>query len=316
MFEVSVIIPVYNSARTLKKCVQSLINQTYKCKEIVLIDDGSLDSSWEVCRSLAEKYTNVFSYRVFHGGVSAARNYGIKISSGNLVSFVDSDDTVHKSFIEELVDLIAKGNNDLACCGYMEVISGKTKFRMARKKTEDKYLELFQNYQGFLCNKLYRMEIIKNKKLLFDEDITMSEDLLFNIEYLRECKKVGYSNKNYYFYHVSDNASSRTFREGWFDILTVYSRIMKDLPNMTAAAEDNLIKQYLFVLGEAKMRCRIMGIDFKKVCRERGLKLSVAKAQYVTVMKSKYIDRLEKIKLFLFMKLNYIAQIIKFRRCI
>ena len=115
---ISIIVPCYNVADYLECCVESLVAQTYGNTEILLIDDGSTDSTDEIAKKFSDKYENVFYYYKENGGLSSARNSGIALSKGEYIAFVDSDDWVDPDFISKLYDAILEGCADIAVCGY------------------------------------------------------------------------------------------------------------------------------------------------------------------------------------------------------
>ena len=113
---ISIIIPVYNVEQYLSRCIDSVINQTYKNLEIILIDDGSTDDSGEICDEYALKDNRIKVMHKQNGGVSSARNEGLDISKGNYIGFIDSDDFIEKDMYEFLYDLLTKNNCDISCC--------------------------------------------------------------------------------------------------------------------------------------------------------------------------------------------------------
>ena len=118
---VSVIVPVYQVEKYLRHCVQSIIEQSYENLEIILVDDGSTDRSGMICDQLAHGDERI---RVFHksnGGLSDARNFGVKQSSGAYIAFIDSDDAITSNYISYLYDLVKRHNADIACCDYQKI---------------------------------------------------------------------------------------------------------------------------------------------------------------------------------------------------
>lgn len=212
MEKISIIVPVYNAVKYLEKCVISLINQTYRNKEIILIDDGSTDGSGELCDKLAKSNENI---RVIHQenlGVSTARNRGLGYASGKYIGFCDADDIAHPRMYEILINTIIVLNADLSCCECFrrdeQEIFQATEYDFNESMLSAAYgNEMFTRvdsssvYQGYLCNKLFRREIIeRDKKLRLDEDIFILEDLLFLARYLNRSKIMGCVNLNLYFY--------------------------------------------------------------------------------------------------------------------
>ena len=118
---ISVIIPVYKTEKYLVRCLESVINQTYKNVEIILVDDGSPDKSPELCDNLAKKYQSIKVIHKENGGLSSSRNAGLDIASGDYISFIDSDDYIDQYMLERLYHAITKHDADVAMLRYKEV---------------------------------------------------------------------------------------------------------------------------------------------------------------------------------------------------
>ncbi len=180
---VSIIVPVYRSRDTLERCVESLRNQTEEDLEILLVDDGSPDGSGEICKELAGQDARIRVIQKENGGVSSARNAGIREAKGAYLIFTDSDDYVEPDMVEKLLHGI--GESDIAICGFHHHYQGRDVIRIPEvpgQKGEENFLALYG--QGFLnmpWNKLYKRERVGE----FDESLSLGEDLLFNLHYLR-----------------------------------------------------------------------------------------------------------------------------------
>lgn len=183
---VSVIVPVYNVERYLKKCIESIINQTYKNLEIFLVDDGSTDNSGKICDRYAKKDNRINVIHKENKGVSSARNAGINEAKGEWIAFIDADDWIEENYIEELLKNTSK-EIDIVQCGYNRVIGNK------KEKINCDGKDIIQNKDDFLIKclnpqtayglshmKIIRKDIIKEKR--FNEKIVVCEDALFNIE--------------------------------------------------------------------------------------------------------------------------------------
>lgn len=193
--KISVIVPIYNKSATLKKCIESILNQEYQNLELILVDDGSSDDSFDICLDYAEIDTRVKVFKKENGGVSSARNFGLKIVSGEFIQFVDADDFLEKNMCSKMLDAINLGDFDVVVCSYKKHDGDKIKSKSSIDfecekiaKFKDKFSFLFENALfNPPWNKLYKREKIN---FLFDENFSLGEDLLFNLEYFKTCKKV------------------------------------------------------------------------------------------------------------------------------
>lgn len=208
---VSIIVPVYNAEKHLCHCLDSLLSQTWKKIEIILIDDGSSDRSPEICDEYAEKYNNIVVIHKINGGVSAARNLGLKLAKGKYIGFCDSDDLTIPEMYEILVKEIKETNAQISCCGYI-VFKDEKSINLSEyediqiKKTlssTDKYMSIIKNDQvrGYLWNKLFLREVIESSnRLRFQEDLAILEDEVFVLDYLKRCNSMVIVNTKGYLY--------------------------------------------------------------------------------------------------------------------
>lgn len=203
---VSIVIPVYNCSEYVRECIESVLAQDHRNIEVLVIDDGSDDGSAELCRSMAEKDPRAAVHVREHGGVSAARNYGIRLAAGELITFVDADDYIEPQHISALVSAMLEQNADCAVSGYCLDYCGYSDKRvfsgMENMGAHTAVLNMLDTtlYQGFLCNKLFRKNIIDNARLSLREDIFYCEDLLFCAEYFSNCSRVCCARQAYYHY--------------------------------------------------------------------------------------------------------------------
>ena len=223
---VSVIIPIYNVEQYLTQCVDSVLTQTYQDIEIILVDDGSPDGSPLICDEFAKKNSCIKVIHKPNGGLSDARNAGIEASCGEYLFFLDADDYLASKCIEELV--AASSNGDLAISGYMLDLSDEKKISDA-KQTYGQYsstvdfIKDFHKYFAtkfnFAWGKLYRREIIQDNHLRFQKGISLGEDILFNLEYYRDCDKgiVAIPYNGYYYRQHGSGTLSKKFNPKMFD---------------------------------------------------------------------------------------------------
>ncbi len=211
--KVSIIVPVYNVELYIENCLNSLLNQTYSNYEIILINDGSTDSSIEICNKYNDK--KIKKINQINKGVSIARNVGISCATGQYIMFVDADDIVSKNYIENLVTSIEKSSTDMVICKYTkekdELMNSESS-----KNTEGKIINantilerMIENnlQEGYLWNKIFKKSIIDENFLKFKEGVTVWEDLYFVMEYLSKADKVYTINEKLYYYRTREGSA-------------------------------------------------------------------------------------------------------------
>lgn len=207
---VSVIIPAYNTESYIGKCLKSVQTQTYENLEVLVIDDGSTDGTGAVCRRFAEADSR---FRVLHkenSGVSDSRNLGLEQAEGKYLVFVDSDDHVKPDYVHTLVSEAEREDVQLVCGEFFfeedgrevkhDSILGEGE-RMLLTRAEA--IELLPNkgsFQGYICSKLFLLEVIRREKLRFDRNVKVWEDMLFCLEYLTRIQRVSYVGRPIYDY--------------------------------------------------------------------------------------------------------------------
>ncbi len=193
---ISVIIPVYNTEKYLRQCLDSVLNQTYRDLEILVIDDGSTDRSSQICDSYSEKDNRVQVWHRENRGVSESRNFGLRNSSGEWVSFVDSDDWLNENMFQTMVDMAEKYHADTVCCGHYNCRPERTSVARTWRffETEDFVCEKDALFTDILCRAPYLWDILLNGKkardISFENHVRYGEDLLFLTQYLLEVNKV------------------------------------------------------------------------------------------------------------------------------
>lgn len=191
---ISIVVPVYKSEKTLGKCLESLMAQTYSDIEVICVVDGSPDTCGEICENYAAKDARIRPIQRENGGVSSARNRGIQEAKGEYLLFVDSDDTVEPDYCEKMVEAVEKTGAELVICGFHHWYVGRDVVKSPSMTGiyetgdyEKTFLKLYQ--EGFLnmpWNKLFRRKLAGS----FDTSLSLGEDLLFNMDYLEKCEKV------------------------------------------------------------------------------------------------------------------------------
>lgn len=203
---VSVIVPIYNTRKYLDRCLESIINQTYKHIEIILVNNGSTDGSAELCEEYAKMYSTVKVIHMSQCGVSCARNAGIDIANGKYIYFCDSDDYCNQNAIEQLVNSIEENRTELSIGGYIKVDEDDNiikKVSITEKnniiQNEEGFIDIIKN-GGYLWNKIFLATIICENNLRFDEDLISCEDQVFLVKYLKTIKNISIIKDNIYYY--------------------------------------------------------------------------------------------------------------------
>jgi len=219
---ISVIVPVYNVEQYIKKCIDSLVNQTYRNLEIILVDDGSTDSSGQICSQYALLYQNVFCYHKSNGGLSEARNFGLSKARGEFIGFIDSDDYVDELFYETLLNDIYLHDADIATVGFQMIYSNDEKIekKIGRKTevmtSEEAIPYLFNNkkFCNFAWNKLYKRELFN--KVIFPVGKKM-EDLGTTYKLMHKANIITYNPSHLYYYYQRDNSILHNIKKGFYE---------------------------------------------------------------------------------------------------
>lgn len=196
---ISIIIPVYNAEKTLNRCVDSVLNQTFHDWELLLIDDGSKDRSMYLCDEYALKDKRIKVFHKKNGGVSSARNMGLDYARGEWITFVDSDDYI----CENIFDLVSSHNEDLLIFNYVINNNGTTRCGKSIPIWYNSYpIKTILNKYIYIdllrtpWSKFFKRSIINT--LRFDNRITIGEDTLFVLQYLQKCKSLFLFEQKYY----------------------------------------------------------------------------------------------------------------------
>lgn len=214
--KISVIIPVYNAEATLRRCVDSVLSQTFTDFECLLINDGSKDRSGEICDEYAEQDSRVRAFHKENGGVSSARNLGLDNAKGEWVAFVDSDDSVKESYLSNLYSHLDHGTElVISYADYIFKNHHREDNYEPRCVGEDDFSLLFSKnaiiWHTSPWSKLFKSEVIAAAGLRFNEKMSIGEDAVFLFSYLNSVSKVYVSNDTDYLY-IADNSNSLTKR--------------------------------------------------------------------------------------------------------
>jgi glycosyltransferase involved in cell wall biosynthesis len=238
---VSIIVPIYNSENSLSACIESIINQTYDNFELILINDGSTDTSEIICKQYASLDSRIHYINQTNSGASAARNHGIKIANGEWILFIDSDDYISKSYLSDLISLTRSTNVSLIVSS--PIRKNSKGIVSSRPLLSNKYYfqeEGIINYinSGYLVysephSKLFNTKIIKENSISFPEGMLIGEDAIFIADFLKYSECLVTTNKQGYYYCDSETSIQRKkydYRKEllWFSKLkTSYQELAK-----------------------------------------------------------------------------------------
>lgn len=250
---ISIIIPVFNGEKYIERCIASIEQEKKYSKniDVIVVDDGSTDNTYTISESLTRKYDNV---RVFHkenGGVSSARNYGLTVAHGDFILFVDADDTLEENAILSIVNEMDKYDADY----YLFSFNKETKrnFIMQQHyRDEGKTVDVEIAYENFFFDgnngpwsKLFKLSIIRQNELFFDETLKIHEDVVFCMRYLECCRSVRYSDKSIYTYKYNESGAVRNHK---LEYISNYSEVYYIWKNYL---KSHGLDNYLVTLNES-----------------------------------------------------------------
>lgn len=258
---ISIIVPVYNVEKYLEKCVYSILNQSYKNLEVILVNDGSNDNSGKICDELSREDSRIRVYHKDNGGLSDARNYGVAKANGEYVGFVDSDDYIDQYMYENLYKAIRKYNTQIAECGITRVYKNN-KLRphydgeeyslvVDREGYLKEYLENKKVYGAAVC-KLLSIDLAKVLKF---PDGKVYEDVFYTLELLKKVDKYTLISGNYYYYYIRGNSiTTKKFSSRDMDYIEIIDKIGEyTLNNYSKLKEKLFIRQgfaYLSIFNQ------------------------------------------------------------------
>lgn len=271
MPEYSIIVPVYKAEHVLSECIDSVLNQTFTDFELILVDDGTPDSSGEICDEYAKKDTRVRVIHKENGGVSSARNAGIEASCGKYIIFLDSDDFIDKSYFDVVNEAVASGA-DLVSFGefnYLHRENGEIEVTKSDMNVDAMFDgDGAAEWENFIvssffaspCNKVFLSSVIKDNQIRFKEGVVCFEDYMFSLEYAKHVKSVkSISTPIYYYrsYEAVNHVSKRSWGERFFISRLVYSETERFISAKGNASLNNLhrytYQAYITELKAAKL---------------------------------------------------------------
>lgn len=234
---ISLVVPVYNMEKYLQRCMNALLAQTVCDYEIILVDDGSTDSSPQLCDNYAQSYSFIRVVHKKNGGLSSARNAGIDAARGQYIIFPDPDDWVEPNYLQTLTALQEQYQPDLACIGHfidydtVSIPANKDQKQIVLdRKQAQRSLFAAPCMNGFAWNKLYQLKIIRDNKLYFGDDVGTTEDMDFAYRYLKHCERVCFAPeiRCYHYYQRPGAATHSGFSRKKLDSVHTYEKIAAD----------------------------------------------------------------------------------------
>lgn len=254
--DISVVVPVYNVITFLKRCIGSILGQTFRDFEVILVDDGSTDGSGEICDEIANSDSRVVTIHKENGGLSEARNFGIDVAKGKYLFFVDSDDYIHADTLSEMYRVAQQTGADIVECDYKRVTSkdqpGKTKIESHNNSkvnlyTHDQALIKMLNYDFNVVawNKLYLSSLFENIRYPVGK---LHEDEFTTPLVIDGCSSYATIDKAYYMYTQREGSIMNTsFSEKELDVIEAYKLRLAYFQNKYGNRFDTVINFHLFV---------------------------------------------------------------------
>lgn len=293
---ISAIVPVYNGQDYLEKCIQSILDQTYKNVEIIIVNDGSTDRTGEICERLQAEHGCIRVITLGDDGVSAARNAGMDAAKGEILTFVDADDRLHREMFRRLYDCMERTGSDVVGCRFFSW-SGEADWQQAaaaQGTTEqvevyeaDRYLREAVLQGNSRCwSKLYRCRVVNQVR--FIEGLSIGEDMLFLLKMLPFVEKIAESDfQGYGYYQNPAGAIRRKFTPAYMDQITCWEMarelIVKQDGSLSAQADAQIMVAIMLVVGKISLLAgqeRRMAEEYVKVCEKKLKKLAKEQASY------------------------------------
>jgi glycosyltransferase involved in cell wall biosynthesis len=254
MSKISIIVPVYNVEKYLRKCLNSLVNQTLQEIEILVVNDGSEDDSQNIIEEFQIKFPlKIKAFTKENGGLSDARNFGLERANGEFIGFVDSDDWVSETMFEEMYDLAQKYAAEMVICNLQKVDEfGKVTQKltqipnMPEKIDLEEHFSLFSDISYFACNKIFKKELLQHKRFkkgVHFEDIQLIPQLVF------ECKIIAQTQKYHYQYLERSDSITKTHTEKGLDILQAVDELEVAFKNSKYAHKTGNWKNFQILEG-------------------------------------------------------------------
>lgn len=207
--KLSIIMPVYNVEKYLGISIETVLNQTLKDFELIIVNDGSTDSSYEICKLYNQRYSCIKLISQENRGLSAARNTGLKYAVGEYIAFIDSDDMVREDMYEIMYNYAKKGNYDIVLCDFGKIEDHVDSIEEC-KQVNNAELPMEKRLMGYAWNKIYRHTLFKDLDEVYDEG-TYYEDNLGSLRMLDRAEKIGLVKEKLYYYRMNPKSITKTY---------------------------------------------------------------------------------------------------------
>lgn len=244
---ISVIIPVYNTSEYLKRCIDSVLQQTFEKIEIILVDDGSGDESLAICESYAKKHHNVFAFSKQNSGASETRSYGVNKSVGDWICFVDSDDALPVCALESLYNKAAISKADIVLGGWYKILTnGEKKIRkicVSGVLSSEQYVKSLLQLRCYAgpVGKIFKKELFDANTFNIDSQISHNEDLLMNINLALKAQSIAvYPTMEVYWYYTNEGSISHQPTH-----IGMWDKVMQELDKSLGYEYRKMIDYYI-----------------------------------------------------------------------
>lgn len=307
---VSIIIPAYNASEYIQSTIESVLRQTYSNIQIIVIDDGSIDNTYQISSRLLENIGNHKVIRQVNSGVSCARNTGIKNCEGEYICFLDSDDYYDEKFIHCIMTKILADNLDLCYCGFKEDVCGrikKYKYGFIEGCIDGKeLLDQHLNKKTYLCtcSVIYKKRLIDENNILYSEDYKYGEDQEFIIRCLINSKRVGCVKKDLVSYVYRSNSATYKFNESRFSGVLAFQNAKSKLNDEEYTLQNLIDKR---IAEELYWIAKSYSNSFNQVGKLKTLLDKYNYKNYVKEFK-RYLTVKQKYIIFMFLYFPYILR--------
>lgn len=325
MDKITIIIPVYNVEKyMLIQCLDSILNQTYKNIELIIVDDGSKQDVADLCEEYRASHSH-FDIKVVHnrnGGASVARNTGIEISTGAYITFVDADDWIDDDYVEQLYKKIVKSNADIVMCSRVfefksnskhDSFFDKDKVFSSQNKKELIRKSITTGVAGTWC-KLYRREFLVKNNLKYDKNLRRTQDIIFNLYAFQKADKIIYFNKSIYHYRMQNESVTKKYNSNADDILTRAAVEFRKFAEEFYPEDEDILQDVYYkclIIFNEILKLKFFNSKYSKSRKHKYEEIELLSSAkiYSEAMKKisgVKINRLMKLRIFLIKNSNYI----------